>query len=132
MLLEKMKYSIDSLTTSEKIMGSLQVTMSGIAIVFIALLALYIVIRVMEATIGKPVVSHKVKCEEHTVALRNSEEEKNKIDNMELVAIITAALSANLNTARCNIVVKNIRRINDESPAWAKAGRTEQIGSMLQ
>ncbi len=132
MLLERMKYSIDSLTTGEKIMGSLQVTMLGIAIVFIALLVLYIVIRVMEATIGKPVVSHQVKCKEQSVELEYSEESNEEIDNTELVAVITAALSATLNTTTCNIVVKNIRRINDESPAWAKAGRTEQIGSMLQ
>ncbi|MCD5410205.1 MAG: OadG family protein [Clostridiales bacterium] len=132
MLLEKMKYAIEDLSTGEKIIGSLQVTMLGIAIVFIALFVLYIVIRVMEKTIGKPVVSNQVKCEKRSVAQEYSEESNEEIDNTELVAVITAALNATLNTTACNIVVKNIRRISDESPAWAKVGRTEQIGNMLQ
>lgn len=131
MLLERMKYSVDTLTTSEKIVASLQVTIIGIAIVFVALLALYLVIRIMEKTIGKPAVCNKIECEEQPTNVKNNEIAEVEIDNAELVAVIAAAISATLNTSTCNIVVKNIRRVNDESPAWAKAGRTEQIGSML-
>jgi len=131
MLLERMKYPMDTLTTGEKIVASLQVTIIGIAIVFVALLALYLVIRIMEKTIGKPAVCHKIECEEQSTNVKNNEIAEVEIDNAELVAVIAAAISATLNTSTCNIVVKNIRRVNNESPAWAKAGRTEQIGSML-
>ncbi len=47
----------------------------------------------------------------------------------ELVAVITAAIAASLDTHTGNIVVKNIRRVSQTTPTWAVAGRSEQLGS---
>ncbi|RKD20956.1 hypothetical protein BET04_08935 [Caminicella sporogenes] len=49
----------------------------------------------------------------------------------ELVAVITAAIAASLNTSTHNIIVKNIIRIPDTTPVWGKAGRLEQMNRML-
>ena len=49
----------------------------------------------------------------------------------ELVAVIAAAIVASAHVPIQDIVIRNIRRIQDPTPIWAKAGRMEQINNML-
>jgi hypothetical protein len=44
----------------------------------------------------------------------------------ELVAVITAAVLSCLG-GNSNIIVRNIRRVDDLTPAWGKVSRTEQM-----
>ena len=48
-------------------------------------------------------------------------------DDEELVAVITAAIALNLSKSTSDIVVRNIRRVPQSTPAWAKACRQEQF-----
>ncbi|MDI9476687.1 MAG: OadG family protein [Natronincolaceae bacterium] len=138
-LLEKMKFSIDTMTMGEKLLAGIQVTVLGLIIVFAALAILYFAIVVMEGLMNK---SQKVAetvepglCIDETANPGNKESMQtgggNTNPNMELIAVITAAVAASLNVSAQDVVVKNIRRVQDSTPIWAKMGRIEQINSML-
>lgn len=49
-------------------------------------------------------------------------------EDNELIAVITAALISCLG-GRSNIVVRNIRRVDDQTPVWGKISRTEQMAN---
>ena len=130
-LLERMQTAIDTMTAGEKLMGSLQVTILGVGIVFVALMLLFVVITGMNKTLNNSSkeaaktqpVEPKVEPKPEVI-----EEEQ---DETELVAVITAAVAASLHTSTHNIVVRNITRTPDNTPAWAKSGRMEQISNRL-
>ncbi|MGM9937016.1 MAG: OadG family protein [Candidatus Ornithomonoglobus sp.] len=52
-------------------------------------------------------------------------------DEEELIAILTAAVAASLNTSTYNLQIKSYRRISDNRPAWNRAGLRETIGNRL-
>lgn len=50
-------------------------------------------------------------------------------DEGELIAVITAAIAASMNTSMHNIVVTNIRRVPDTTPTWGKLGRSDVMNA---
>ena len=50
-------------------------------------------------------------------------------DNDELIAVITAAVAASLNTSTYNLKIKSIRRVENKTPAWNKAGLRDVLDS---
>lgn len=52
-------------------------------------------------------------------------------DEEELVAVISAAIAAQMGTSMHNIVVRNIVRVSDATPAWGQSGRMEQMNSRM-
>ena len=50
--------------------------------------------------------------------------ETNEIDDLELVAVITAALAATMGTSADNLQVRSLRKTNN---AWKMSGRKEQL-----
>lgn len=122
-LLDKMSTDINSLTRDEKLLGCLVVTVLAMVIVFTVLVLLMFIVKTMKNFANKP------KKEEVVVKTKPIEEvvEEVKPDDKQLVAVITAAVAASLNTSTSNIVVKRIERLS-EDPAWAQAGRMEQMG----
>lgn len=126
-LIERMKTAIDSLTLGEKVLGSLQVALFGMAIVFSILVFIMIAITLLEKFAGdsKKSPSRSISTEETTMDEKTSKEAL--VDYGELVAVITAAVAASLHTSSHNIVVKNITRVPDVTPVWGKAGRIQQL-----
>ena len=57
------------------------------------------------------------------------EKEESNINEDELIAVITAAVAASLNTSTYNLQIKSYRRIEDKRPAWNRAGLNETIGN---
>lgn len=138
-LLEKMKFSIDTMTMGEKFFAGIQVTVLGLVIVFVALAILYFAIIIMEKlmnnskkTIKK--VESKLSIDE-TVDLDYEKvvhrEDEDIMDNTELVAVITAAIAASLHIPVQDVVIRGIKHVQDPTPIWAKVGRMEQINNML-
>lgn len=138
-LLEKMKFSIDTMTMGEKFLAGIQVTVLGLIIVFSALAILYFAIVVMEGLMNK---SQKVAetvesglSTDETMDLGNEKSVhtggEDTRNSMELIAVITAAIAASLHVSAQDVVVKNIKRVQDSTPIWAKMGRIEQINNML-
>jgi len=52
-----------------------------------------------------------------------------KQDEAELIAILTAAVAASMNTSAYNLKIKSYKRIHNTAPAWNKAGRLDIMGS---
>ena len=50
-------------------------------------------------------------------------------DEEELIAVLTAAVAASLNTSTYNLRIKSYRRTDNKMPAWNKAGVTETINN---
>jgi sodium pump decarboxylase gamma subunit len=126
---------LQSMTLGEKLLASTYVAVLGMAITFIALIILWGFIIIMGNVLGvrkpkkepvKVVAEPKAQPEIKTTA-----EETDSGDDEELVAVITAAIAASLNTSTHNIVVRNIVRVPDTTPVWGQAGRLEQMNKML-
>jgi len=122
--------SVDLLTNSEKAFLILFVAGLGMAVTFAVLLFLWfsigVLTNVMKAFGGKkakPSQLAQVKQTEQAVEVVEEDQDE------ELIAVIAAAVAASLNTSIHNIVVKNIVRVNDHSPSWAKTGRIEQMNT---
>lgn len=110
------------------------VTLFGMGIVFIVLILLQYILKTMKVVFykenGQSAKSEQVR---ETKAVETAAPQVNyaaavEENEDELVAAITAALMSCLG-GRSNIVVRNIRRVDDFTPAWGKVSRTEQMGN---
>lgn len=126
---------VQSMPLGDKLLAGLYVTLMGMTITFVGLLFLWAAIALMSRLIGTKKPS-EVKVVERAVAPNAQEAARptaqvlpaneNAVDDA-LIAVITAAVAASLKTSIHNIVVRNIVRVHDDTPAWARAGRTDQI-----
>ena len=102
-----------------------QVTLIGLIIVFSVLIILMCVLVVMRVVLTrndkKPA---EVKAEPAAKEIAVQEE-----DDEELIAVLTAAIAASLNTSTYNLNIKSFKRIGNNAPAWNKAGLNETINS---
>lgn len=100
-------------------------TIVGMGTVFLALIFLSFVIKMMAVVFAskKKEIAELVTMEavEEEVAEEVIEE---LVDDAELVAVITASIYATMGR-ESKLVVKSIRQVNDQAPAWNKAGRSE-------
>lgn len=118
--------------TGDKLMATFYVILLGMSITFVALVLIWgltatmsRIIKIIEKGTSKPVVPVKAEPVMTEVTLPAAQEE----DDTELVAIITAAIAASMNTSIHNIVVTNITRVHDHTPAWGRAGRSDVMAS---
>ena len=108
-----------------------QTAVIGLATVFSVLIILMIVITIMKMVFYKdpsksaptpaPVVPEPVK---PVTPVKTDE-----MDDEELIAVITAAIAASLNTSTYNLRIKSLRRIDNNQPAWNRAGIRETINN---
>lgn len=134
-LLDKLKYSVDTMTLGERLLAGLLVTAVGMMIVFFALFILFALIkimgRLMDRRRGKvpgkltPEIPDVPVVKEVPIEVNQS----SRVDDQALVAVITAAVAASLNTSTNQIVVKNIVRTGYGAGPWASSGLNEQIRS---
>jgi sodium pump decarboxylase gamma subunit len=123
---------IQSLSISDKLTAGLITTILGIGITFSALIILQFIMSWMDKILNSkktapseslPIGPVEKLPPAGTVATHQS-------DN-ELVAVIAAVIAMKLKTSVDNIVIKNIEKIDDRSPAWNRAGIMEQMNSRL-
>lgn len=144
-LLDRLRDPNAEMSFGEKLGASLQVTVLGVIIVLLALVLLYFAINIMEKLLQDPQKSGSKASKEKPVkavateSLEQGENQQgenqqgeNDGSNEELVAVITAAIAASMETSTHNIVVRNIVRTADATPAWGRAGRVEQINQMYR
>ena len=104
----------------------LMVTALGMTVTFVTLIVLSYVLDLLRILFYKEAKKAPVQVVQQSAAVEAAEEE----DNMEeLVAVITAAVAASLQTSTHNIIVQNIVRVGDTTPTWGRAGRAEQMSS---
>lgn len=135
-LLSKLKDPnlIHTLSIGEKFQGALMVTLLGMGITFASLILIRYLTSLLSYIVMK--IENKNKPVLEVVSTTNSAvveevEEVEEGDDEELIAVISAAIAASLNTSIHNIVVKNIVRTQDTTPSWGQAGRMEQLGSVV-
>ena len=137
-LLDRLRDPSVELSFGDKLAASIQVTILGVVIVLMALVLLYFAINLMEKLLRQPQKPAETAPKAAPAQPREAEpvEESQPTaaqeDDEELVAVITAAVAASMETSTHNIVVRNIVRTADNTPAWGRAGRTEQINQMYR
>ncbi len=122
---------------SEKLEATGYVILLGMGITFIALVTIWAITALMSRAIQKiekkSEISkiNRVKVSANTAATSNTVvvAHVDKTDDLELIAVITAAVAAAMNTSVAHIHVSSIKRNSDNTPTWGIAGRSEQMNS---
>ena len=124
---------IQQMPLGEKLLASSYVAILGMAITFVALVILWGLIIIMGKMLNTTGPKKEaVKVQKAPVETKpQATEEDSSVDDEELIAVITAAVAASMNTSTHNIVVRDIVRVVDETPAWGRAGRTDQMNTRL-
>lgn len=124
---------ITNMTTGEKMLASTYVTILGMGITFLALITLWIAItmltRVIHGIENKQKQAAVVKTQPQAAA--PVVEIVEETDDLELVAVITAAIAAATNQPMNQIVVKNIRRVSGNIPTWQQMGINNQLAKRM-
>lgn len=123
---------MQSLSISNKLIAGLITTILGMGITFAALIILQFIISWMDK-----ILNNKKAESGHVAApipiTKKSPDTKTRHyrDDNELIAVIASVIALKMKTSVGNIVIKNIEKIEDHSPAWSKAGIIEQMNSRL-
>ena len=102
---------------------------TGMSIVFGVLVVLMIVLYLFKLIFYKNPKKTAKPVEEVKETPVVETKEEDDVDDDELIAVLTAAVAASLNTSTYNLNIKSYRRINDARPAWNKQGLRETIES---
>lgn len=123
------------MTIQEALSKGLETTVIGLIIVFAVLLVLMIVLKIMEKIFYKPDSKNEAKVQmPKQEKIEKAPEFVKPIttdveDEEELIAVLTAAIAASLNTSTYNLKIKSYRRVSGNAPAWKRAGLTDTINS---
>lgn len=122
------------MTLNEAITEGLLVTAVGLIIVFAVLAILMVSLMLMKSIFyksdksDKP-VKNEIKAVEPVINKGSSIEKKQ--DDLELVAVLTAAIAATLNTSTYNLKIKSYKRVGASVSAWNRAGNSEMINTRM-
>lgn len=114
---------------------SLIITVFSMLIVFVALVLIAYLIRILKVI----AIDDKDKGKNKADSIKPKPVESNPIeaeisnrteDDEELVAAIAAAIAASLGVDIPQIRIRKIKRLPQNTPIWAEAGRMEQIRSI--
>ena len=123
---------MQSLSTSDKLMAGLITTILGMSITFSALIILQFVISWMDKILNNSRGEQTITPATEPIAEKAPEtKEEDLQDDNELVAVIASVIAMKMKTSVGNIVIKNIEKLDDRSPAWNRAGIVEQMNSRL-
>lgn len=138
-LFQTMATDINSMTMADKLFGGALVTLLSMVVVFIILFLLQVSIQVMARGLNtsnkeneglqKTEIKQSTSSQEKIEKPRNQELEANSDE--EICAAIAAAVASSMGVSQSDIRIKNIKRVGDQSPAWAKAGRIDQMTSVF-
>lgn len=130
-LLERLadQAEIVNMTMSEKLMATFYVTILGIGITFLVLIFLQYCIVLMSAMLNRGKGKAAVAVKESNVTLERPVpvDLQPESEDEELIAVLTAAVAACMGRSADTFVVRNVLRIQDGTPNWAKAGLLEQM-----
>jgi len=121
---------MQSLSTTDKLMAGLITTILGMGITFTALIILQFIISLMDKALNREVAQPTIasSAENEVISSPTSQGVPLQDDN-ELVAVIASVIAMKMKTSVENIVIKNIEKLEDRSPAWNRAGIIEQMNS---
>ena len=122
--------TMKALTFSQKMQGGLLVTLLGMGITFLSLIVLqFVIVLLAKLTVKTPKKQKKL---EKTVTVKAEPPPANvKKDNDELIAVISAAVAMQMQKSTGEIRIRAIRKVEDLSPPWNRAGILEQMNMRL-
>ena len=124
--------AIHSLSSSDKLLAGLITTILGMGITFSALIILQFIIAWMDKILNsKKATPTKAPATAPTKEPSPKAQTEPYQDDNELVAVIASVIAMKMKTSVENIVIKNIEKLDDHSPAWNRAGIIEQMNSRL-
>lgn len=122
------------MTLSEALSKGLEVTAIGLIIVFSVLIILMLVMMLMKVIFNRPGGGGNAG-EGNSGGSAGSSSGATPMqavmDDNELIAVLTAAVAACLNTSTYNLNIKSFRRIANTSPDWQKAGLRDVIDARI-
>ncbi len=119
-----------NVTLSEALSVGGETTIIGLAIVFGVLIILMIVLMLFKVIFYKdPGKKKAVEAAETVTQAETDAAANDEVDEDELIAVLTAAVAASLNTSTYNLKIKSYRRTDNKAPAWNRAGLTETINN---
>ena len=112
----------------EKLSQGIPIALIGYVMVFVVLAILWGVIELMRIVLSpkKTKTVEKKAVEVQTPAPAQTVVEDD-VDEGELVAVLTAAVAASLNTSTYNLRIKSFKRIDTNNNAWSNASRNDAI-----
>ncbi len=121
----------DNLSLGEALSMGGETTVIGLAIVFAVLIILMLVLMLFKAIFYKDPnkAAKKAAVKTEAPAAAAVEETAGDMDETELIAVLTAAVAASLNTSTYNLKIKSYRRTDNKMPAWNRAGVNETINN---
>ncbi|BEP30175.1 OadG family protein [Helicovermis profundi] len=124
--------TIMNMSFSAKMTASLVVTILGMGITFAALIIIRYSTSLLSHIVNKAEnKKNNIQVVKKEAVLKNVVTKEDDEINEELISVITAAIASSLNTSIHNIVVSNIVRVKDSTPAWGVAGRSNLINSKV-
>jgi sodium pump decarboxylase gamma subunit len=121
---------VHSISAMDKLTAGLITTMLGMGITFTALIILQFIISLMDKIINNS------RAKATTVAAAVAITEKSpdtkvelRQEDNELVAVIASVIAMKMKTSVGNIIIKNIEKLGDRSPAWNRAGIIDQMNN---
>lgn len=121
--------TLQTLTATERLMAGLVTTLLGMGITFVALVVLQFVIGLMARFTAEKTPPVETAAPTLATVADDDSAVYQRIKDEQLVAAITVALAMQLKTATSNIVVRNIRKIEDHTPVWNRVGLAEQMNN---
>jgi len=124
--------TIKTLSFTEKMIGGSIVTCLGMGITFMALILLQflmdlqskIIARAEKKPLKAPAPFAAIQQKAETTSGSNSNDE-------ELVAVISAAVAMEMQKSAGDIRIRTIRKIEEPSPSWNRAGILDQMNMRL-
>ena len=131
----KQAETFELMSMSDKLLATGYVILLGMGITFVALVLIWMITVIMSKTIQKlekkdePVsmITRDVEIKNTSTPMSVASDDMDE----ELVAVITAAIAATLNTSMHQIRVSNIKRIGDQTPTWGKMGRSDVMNARM-
>lgn len=115
------------MSLSEALKEGMLVTGVGLLIVFSVLIILMLVMMAMKKIFykeDKPKTENNAPTPSAPAVVQNVQG-----DDTQLIAVITAAIAASLNTSTYNLNIRSFKRVGNSTPDWSKAGLRENIDS---
>lgn len=117
----------------DKLGQGVPIAIIGYVMVFVVLATLWGVIELMHVILTPKTSKNKkkeeVKITQNSLVEKKTETvvETEQVDEGELVAVLTAAVAASLNTSTYNLRIKSFKRIDTKNNAWSNASRNDAI-----
>jgi len=113
-------------TTTQRLWAGLVTTILGMGITFVVLVVLQFVTGLFERLSGTEKKEPTSPLTPAPAVEKTDEKPASRTDD-ELVPVIAASVAMMLETSIGNIVIRDIRKVEDTPPAWKRAGIVEQM-----